>query len=65
MKEIMKRGEPWVRLIAWAGAFIFAFANVWEIIKITSSQISVVCLWIFLAALYVTGILDLIRSFKR
>ena len=53
------------RCIAWAGALIFVSTNVLEIIKTTNSLLSVVCLWIFLAAFYITGFLDLIHFLKR
>lgn len=63
MKEIIiKEAKWWSRVIAWAGTFIFAFAQVWEMIKNNSSPMYIVCLSIFLAALYITGILDLIQK---
>lgn len=65
MGKVMKPGEACARLIAWLGAFVFAFASVWEIIKITNSLFFVVCLCIFLAALYITGILDFIRFTQK
>lgn len=54
----------WARLIAWVGAFILLTATIWEIIKNSSSPISI-SYWIFPVATYITGIFDIFSSYKK
>jgi len=56
--------EFWARLIAWLGAFILLTNTIWEIIRSSNSLISI-SYWIFPIALYITGIFDIFKFYKK
>ena len=62
----LKSAEFSARIIAWLGAWLLGTVTVYERISNSSFPLhTIIILWIIVAAIYITGLLDMRQFIKR